>query len=316
MEGVYSFKPGEWIMVEDDFARVESVFAMHCEAYDIDDEDDVKEGDYEWTVVSYHSFCNIRGRVNSSKAQIKYVDFCDWIRPLTGEERNLLERIKAKKAKAFEAWDAKCKAAKDYVQIYVGTDKGYGEVALSKFRKAARTLPERFTFADVQAKLASVPEIKANTASTVECSEDYIYFELCYFPKEQKGGHLSFYKIREFGSRIDMSTFINFEMVFISLYQLVRLCGVENNSEELNVLADRLKKAALALSNEDAKSDALAKDFFKKAPRIFYTFDTAYSTMAAFLERNSKELGAGDLVELVKNRDEKIVELYHRVLGI
>ena len=180
---------------------------MHYEAFDINADEDVEVGDYDQTVISYHSFCNVRGKVNSSKAQIKYLDFCDWIKPLTKEQTVILERIKEKKAKAFSEWKAKCKDAKDYVAIYVEVKKGYADAVLPKFRKAAKNLPKRFTFTDVQKILRSIPEIKADTASTESLNEDYIYFELCYILKEQSGSHLSFYRIREFASSTDMSTF-------------------------------------------------------------------------------------------------------------
>lgn len=310
----YPFKPGDWIMVEDDFARVESIFPMYYESFDIDPDDEI--GDYEQTVISYHSFCNVRGKVNSSKAQIKYLDFCDWIKPLTDEQKVALEQIKSKKAKAFADWEAKCKDAKDYVAIYVSVKKGYAAAVLPKFRKATKSLPERFTFSDVLTILHSIPEIDADSASTESLSEDYIYFELCYILKEQGDTHLSFYRIREFASYMDMSTFINFEGVFVSLYQLVRLYSQEKYSERMNSFANKLKEAASALFNHDFKSSPLAKDFYKNAPKIFYTFDSAYSTMSDFLVRIAKDFDVEDFADLVKSRNENIMKLYHQILGI
>lgn len=323
MTDTYSFKPGDWIMVEDEFAKVESIFPMYYEPFDIDyeedddeDKDDVKVGDYNQTVISYHTFCTLQGRVCSSKAQVKYLNFCDWIKPMTAEQAVLLEQIKTKKAKAFAAWEAKCKDAKEYIIIYVNTKKGYADAALSKFRKAAKALPERFAFSDVQTILRSIPELKADTANT-ECGDkDYIRFELCYMPKEQKGKHLTFYKIREFDSFGDFSVFINFELVLVSLYHLVRLYGQETGSEKLSILAERLKEAGKALFEQKFRQDPLAKDFYKHAPKILYTFDTAYATMQAFLERHSEEWDIDDLVKLIENKDEKIVSLYHKILGI
>ena len=64
------------------------------------------------------------------------------------------------------------------------------------------------------------------------------------------------------------------------------------------------------------KNDQIAKDFFKHAPKIFYTFDTAYATMDTFLELHAKEWGVEDLAELVKNRDENILKTYHKILGV
>ena len=316
MTGTYPYKPGDWIMDEGDFAKVESVFTLYYEPFDIDEEDDAQVGDYKHTVISYHTFCTPRGRVLSSKVQTTYLDVCDWIEPLTPEQEVLLEQIKQKKAKAFDAWEAKCKEAKEYVEIYVNTEKGQAETALSKFRKATKALPERFTFSDVQAILRSIPEIKADTAST-ECGDkDYISFELCYILKEQKEKHLAFYKIRNFDSFGELSVFINYEMVFVSLIHLLRLYGEENHDEKMELLADKLKQTFKALFNRDFKSDPLAKDFFKHAPKIFYTFDTAYSTMEAFLDRNAKNLGVEDFAGLVKNKDENILRIYHQVLGI
>lgn len=112
MTETYPFKPGDWVMAENDFARVESIFPMHYEAFDINADEDVEVGDYDQTVISYHSFCNVRGKVNSSKAQIKYLDFCDWIKPLTKEQTVILERIKEKKAKAFSEWKPNAKTQK------------------------------------------------------------------------------------------------------------------------------------------------------------------------------------------------------------
>ena len=258
----------------------------------------------------------IQQTLNSSKAQIKYLDFCDWIKPLTEEQATALLQIKSKKKKAFADWEAKCKDAKDYVTIYVEVKKGYADMVLSKFRKATKDLPERFTFADVQKILRSIPEIEANTASTNAPNEDYIYFELCYILKEQGGTHLSFYRIREFTSYMDISKFINFEGVFVSLYQLVKLYSEENHSEKMNEFADKLKEAASALFNQDFKRSSLAKDFFSYAPKIFYTFDSAYSTMSDFLMRIAEEFEVEDFAVMVKSRNEKIMKLYHIVLGI
>lgn len=316
MVETHSFKPGDWIMVEDDYARVESIFPMYYEVFDIDGDDEVEIGDYEQTVISYHSFCNVRGKVNSSKVQIKYLDFCDWIKPLTHEQAIALSQIKSKKKKAFAEWEARCKDAKDYVTIYVEVKKGQADRILSKFRKATKNLPERFTFADVLKILRSLPEIDADSASTNAPNEDYIYFELCYILKEQGGTHLSFYRIREFASYMDISTFINFESVFVSLYHLARLYGEENHSERMNKFADKLKEAASALFNQDFQRSSLAEDFYRNAPKIFYTFDSAYSTMADFLMRFAKEFDVEDFAEMVKSRNEMIMKLYHRVLGI
>lgn len=316
MTGTYSFKPGDWIMVEDEFAVVESIFPTYYEPFEISEEDDVKIGDYHQTVISYHVFCNVRGRVCSSKAQIKYLDFCDWIKPLTAEQTALLEQIKSKKAEAFAKWKAKCRDAKDYITIYVDTEKEQAPTALSKFRKAAKALPERFTFSDVQKILSSIPEIKEGTANTADNDQDCISFELCYMLKEQKAEHLSFYRIREFTCIEDFSSCTSFEFVFIAMYHLVRLYNQEVESEKLDALAERLKSASYALSHGELKKDSLAKDFFKHAPKILYRFDTAYSTMEAFFDRNSKELGVEDFTELVKKRDERIVEMFHQILGV
>lgn len=316
MTKTYPFKPGDWIMAEDEFAKVESIFATYYEPYDIEEADDAKVGSYNQTVISYQTFCTIRGRVCSSKAQMKYLDFCDWIKPLTAEQAALLEQIKSKKAKAFAEWEAKCKDAKWYVPLYVAVKKGQADTALSKFRKAAKALPERFAFSDVQARLRSIPEIEADSASAYDQYKDYIYFELCYTLKEQKGKHLTFCKIRAFEKSMDLSVFINYELVFVSLYHLVRLHGEETGSEKLALLAKRLKEAGKALFNQEYKNDQIAKDFFKHAPKIFYTFDTAYATMEAFLERHAKEWGVEDLAELVKNRDEDILKTYHKILGV
>lgn len=115
---------------------------------------------------------------------------------------------------------------------------------------------------------------------------------------------------------MDLSVFINYELVFVSLYHLVCLHSEETGSEKLALLAKRLKEAGKALFNQEYKNDQIAKDFFKHAPKIFYTFDTAYTTMEAFLERHAKEWGVEDLAELVKNRDEDILKTYHKILGV
>lgn len=311
-----TFKPGDWIMAEDEFAKVESIFPMYYEAFDADEDLGIKAGDYSNTVISYHTFCTLRGRVLSSKAQTKYLDFCDWIKPMTAEQAALLEKIREKKAEAFAAWEAKCKEAKEYVTIYVSTKKGHADAALSKFRKAVKTLPKKFAFSDVQTLLRSIPEIKADSANTACGDKDYISFELCYILKEQHGKHLTFYKIREMDCTASYSTFINFELVFVSLIHLIRVYGEETGSEKLRLLAEKLRLTFKALFNQDFKSDPLAKDFNKHAPKVLYTFDTAYSTMEAFLERHSKELDIEDFVESVKSRDENILRIYHQVLGV
>lgn len=310
-----TFKPGDWIMAEDEFAKIENIFPMYYEAFDADEDLGIKAGGYSKTVISYHTFCTLRGRVLSSKVQTKYLDFCDWIKPMTAEQAALLEKIKSKKAEAFAAWEAKCKEAKDYVTIYVSAKKGHADAALSKFRKAVKTLPERFAFSDVQTLLRSIPDVKADSANTASGGKDYVSFELCYILKEQHGKHLTFYKIREMDCTASYSTFINFELVFVSIIHLIRLYGEETSSEKLRLLAEKLRLTFKALFNQDFKSDSLAKDFHKHAPKVLYTFDTAYSTMEAFLERHSKELDIEDFVELVKNRDENILRIYHQVLG-
>ncbi len=312
----YPFKPGDWIMDEGDFAKVESVFTLYYEPFDIAGEDDAKAGDYKYTVISYHTFCTPRGRVLSSKAQTTYLDVCDWIEPLTPEQETLLEQIKLKKAEALAAWEAKCKEAKECVEIFVNTKKGEAATALSKFRKAAKVLPERFTFSDVQAILRTIPEIKADTASTDCNNKEYINFELCYILKEQNGRCLSFDKIRNFDCFEDLPAYINYEMVYVSLYHLARLYGEETGSEKLRLLTERLAKAGKAMFDPMNRDDELAKDYFRHAPKIFYTFDKAYATIEAFLDRNSKELGVEDFAELVKNKDENILRIYHKVLGI
>lgn len=121
----------------------------------------------------------------------------------------MLEQIKSKKAKALAAWEAKCKEAKEYVDIFVDTKKGEAATALSKFRKAAKALPERFAFSDMQTILLSIPEIKADTASTVCNDKEYIYFELCYILKEQGGKCLLFNKIRNIDCFENLSVYIN-----------------------------------------------------------------------------------------------------------
>ncbi len=316
MTETYSFKPGDWIMEEGYFAKVESVFDLYYEPFDIAEDDDAKVGDYKHTVISYHTFCTPYGRVCSSKVQTTYLDVCDWLEPMTPEQEALLQQIKLKKEKALAVWEAKCKEAKDYVEIFVNTKKEQAVTALSKFRKAAKTLPERFTFSDVQAILRSIPEIKANTAS-IDCNDkEYISFELCYILKEQNGKCLSFNKIRNFDCFENLLAFINYEIVFVSLYHLVRLYGEETNSEKLRLLKERLNKAGKALFDPKNMDDQLAKDYFKHAPKIFYTFDKAYATIEAFLDRNSKTLGIEDFAELVKNKDENIVRLYHTILGV
>lgn len=309
------FKPGDWIMVEDEFAVVESIFPVYYEPFD-STEKGVKIGDYKHTIISYHTFCNQNGRVLSSKAQMKYLDYCEWIKPLTENQHALLERIKAKKTSAFAKWEEKCKDANDYLSIYVNVESGQATTALSKIRKISKHLPDRFTFSDLQAILYSIPEIKANTASNSDSdAKDYISFELCYILKEQNGKCLSFYKIRNFDCTEDFSSFINFEWVFISLYQLVVLYNKEHNSKELTTLAEKLKKTFFALVNHDFKDNPLAKDFYKKAPKVNYTPEQAYSTIVDFLSRNADTLCAKDFIEAVKKRDEIITNLYSRVLG-
>ena len=219
----YPFKPGDWIMDEGDFAKVESVFTLYYEPFDIAEEDDAQVGDYKYTVISYHTFCTPRGRVLSSKAQTTYLDVCDWIEPLTPEQETSLEQIKLKKAEALAAWEAKCKEAKECVEIFVNTKKGEAATALY---------------------------------------------------------------------------------------------GEETNSEKLRLLTERLAKAGKAMFDPMNRDDKLAKDYFKHAPKIFYTFDKAYATIEAFLDRNKKELGVEDFTELVKNKDENILRIYHKVLGI
>lgn len=316
MAETYPFKAGDWIMDEGCFAKVESVFTLYYEPFDIAEDDDAQVGDYKYTVISYHTFCTLRGRVCSSKVQTTYLDVCDWIEPMTPEQEALLEQIKLKKAEALTAWETKCKEAKEYVEIFVNTKKEQAATALSKFRKATKALPERFTFSDVQAILRSIPEIKADTASTDCNDKEYINFELCYILKEQNGRCLSFYKIRNFDCFEDLPVYINYEMVFVSLYHLARLYGEETGSEKLRLLTERLAKAGKAMFDPMNRDDQLAKDYFKHAPKIFYTFDKAYATIEAFLDRNSKDLDVEEFTKLIKNKDENIVRLYHKVLGV
>lgn len=306
------FKPGDWIMVEDEFAIVESVFPTYYEPFDATDEDE-KIGDYKHTVISYHTFCNLNGRVLSSTAQIKNLDFCKWIKPLTENERTLLESIKARKPSAFAKWEEKCKDAKDYISIDVNAERGQAPKALSKLRKATKQLPDRFTYSDLKTILDSIPELKMNTAANSENSaKDHVSFELCYILKEQEGKCLSFYKIRNFDCTQDLSTVMNFEFVFISMYQLVVLYNKERKSEELAALATKLKKAFFALVKKDFENTPLAKDFYKHCPKVIYTPEVAYSVISDFLSRNADALCAKDFIEAVRRRDAEILNLYCR----
>lgn len=312
MIDTYIFKPGDWVMVEDEFAVVESIFPVYYESFDETDES-IKVGDYKHTIISYHTFCNLNGRVLSSKAQMKYLDFCKWIKPMTEDQRSLLENIKAKKAIAFTKWEGKCKETTDYISIDIKTQKGHASKALSKFRKSTRQLPDRFTYSDLQTILNLIPEIEANSVADSESSDkDYISFELCYILKEQKGKCLSFYKIRNFDCTEDLSSVMNFEFLFISMYQLVVLYNKEKNLEELTALATKLKKTFFALTNRDFENDPLAKDFYKHSPRTVYTPEEAYSAIADFLTRNADALCAKDFIESVRKRDKEIINLYYR----
>lgn len=306
-----TFKPGQWIMVEDEFAVVESIFPVYYESFDETDED-TKVGDYKHTIISYHTFCNLNGRVLSSKAQMKYLDFCEWIKPMTEDQRALLESIKAKKAIAFTKWEGKCKDATDYISIEVEIPKGQASKVLSKLRKATKQLPDRFSYSDLQTIMDSIPEIKANSVADNDSVKDDISFELCYILKEQKGKCLSFYKIRNFDCTEDLSSVMNYELLFISMYQLVVLYNKEKNSEELTALAEKLKKTLFSLFNLDFENDPLAKDFYKHSPKTVYTPEEAYSTIADFLTRNADALCAKDFIESVRKRDKEIVNLYCR----
>lgn len=300
-------------MAEDKFAIVESIFPTYYEPYEISEDDDIKVGEYNQTLITYRNFCNLKGRVCSPKAHTKSLDFCNWIKPLTKDQTALLEQIKAEKAKEYAEWKAKYKDASEYVTIYVDTEKGNAEIACSLFRKATKALPERFTYTDIQTILSSRPGVKADTANIEDRSKDSINFDLCYMPKEQRGKHLSFYRIKNY--EWTFSTFINYLMVFASIYHLVRLYGEETGSEKLKQLAPKLKETFGVLAGYKKGDDSLAKDFEKRVRKVFYSFNTAYATMEAFLNRHSKELDIEDLVKLVKNKDENIIKLYHYILG-
>lgn len=308
------FRPGDWVMVEDEFAVIDSVFDAYFESFDAL-EDDVKVGDYKHTIIAYHTFCNLQGHVLSSKPKINYLDSCEWIKPLTEDQQALLNGIKAKKPVAFAKWEAKCKDAIDYISIDIPTEKGQARKALLKLRKAIKQLPDRFTYSDLQRMLDSIPEFDTeSTADSESDAKDYISFELCYILKEQKGKFLFFYKIRNFDCTEDLSSFMNFEGVFVSLYQLVVLYNKEQNSEELTALAAKLKKTFFALVNHEFNANPLAKDFYEKAPKANYSPEMAYSTIADFLTRNADALGAKDFIESVSKRDKEIMNLYYREL--
>lgn len=109
---------------------------------------------------------------------------------------------------------------------------------------------------------------------------------------------------------------MNFEGVFISLYQLVVLYNKERNSEELTALAAKLKKTFFALVNREFKDNPLAKDFHKNAPKVNYSAELAYSTITDFLTRNADVLGAKDFIESARERDTEILNLYGRLLDV
>lgn len=310
MRRAYPFTPGDWIIAEDEFAIVESIVPTYFEPYDPEMQEDTKVGAYKETIITYHTFCTLQGRVCSSKPQIKVLDFCNWIKPLSTADAALLEQIKSKKPKAWSTWMAKCKDATDSITIYVKVEKGTARKALTQFRKLTKSLPESFHFSALQPILSIIPVVKAETASTEESEGDQILFELCYRPKDQHGKSLSFYKIKGLDYTEDLTSFVNFEGVFLSMYQPVRLYSKDHESEELTQLAERLKAAFLALANADYEKDALAKDFFKKAPKLCYSPEEAYSTIQDFLSRHSEELGAEDFIERVKNRDQEILSMY------
>lgn len=312
----YNFSSGDWIKVEDEFAIVECVVPMYLEPYDVHKEDKVSIGEYKYTAIAYHTFCTLQGKVCSSKAQVKYLDFCNWIKPVTQVELSMIEEIKSKKAKAFGTWKSKWKDANEYFTIYVQTEKGKASDALSKFRKACKALSDRFTFSDLYIIMDAIPEIKAETASTGDVGGDYISFEVCYTLKEQKGNQLSFYKIREFDCAEDLSSFLNFEGVFISLYKLLSLYNQKHHSPKLDSVLPLLKEEFHGLFDQDFTSHPFARDFFKKAPKVNYTYDLAYSTLQSFITRNAKELDIEEFARLFCDHDDEIERLYQEVLGM
>ena len=308
------FKSGEWIMADDEFALVECVVPIYYEQYDANKNEDEQVGDYKHTLISYHTFCTSTGKICSSAVQIKILDFCSWIRRLTLEESALLEKILERKAEAYDKWGSKCKEAVEYTILYADVESGKSKGALTKLRKAIKSLPEKFTFEMLLSVIKTIPEI--TSISTDDITDEYISFKLSYKLKEQKGKELMFCKIggfeREFPE--DFSQIISFEGVFILLYQITVLYNNEHPSVELQKLIATLKETGLALYNHDFKNSPLAKDFHRKAPKVLYSPELAYSTISDFLCRNSESLGIEFYAELVKKRDEEIVRIFNKLV--
>lgn len=308
------FKPGEWIIADDEFAHIECVVPIYYEQYDAETNENEHVGNYKHTLISYHTFCTTAGKICSSVVQTKFLDFCDWLRPLTSEESEMLNKYIDRKAKAYDKWCSKCKESVETVTLYADIEKGKSKTTLSKLRKVVKTLPETFTFKELLSVITTIPEI--NAVSTENSTDEYISFNLSYKLKEQKSKELTFCKIGSFEREYpeDLSLMLTFESVFIALYQLTVLYGKEHPSEELQNLVTILKEAAMALFNQDFKNNPLAKDYYRNAPKVMYTPDLAYSTITDFLSRNAKSMGVEFYADLLKNKNEDIVRIFNELL--
>lgn len=301
-------------MADDEFALVESVVPIYYEQYDAEISGDEQVGDYKHTLISYHTFCTSTGKICSSVVQIKVLDFCNWLRPLTSEESVLLEKMIENKPKAYDKWVSKCKEAVEIITLYADVETGKQKTILTQLRKSVKTLPEKFTYERLLSAIAHIPEI--TDFSTENSTEDYISFTLSYKPKEQNRHELMFCKIGSFecDTSEDLSQMITFEGVFILLYRLTVLYNKEHPSVELQKLEGILKETSYALFNLDFEHCPLAKDFYRKAPKVLYSPDLAYSTITDFLHRNSASLGIETYARLFKNQDEEIVRIFNRLL--
>lgn len=314
MEIINKFKPGEWIMADDEFALVECVVPIYYEQYDAEISEDEQVGNYKHTLISYHTFCTTTGKVCSSVVQTKVLDFCNWLRPLNSEESVLLAKLIERKAKAYDKWSLKCKEPVETITLYADVESGKSKKTLTLLRKAIKTLSDTFSFKELLSLITSIPEITA--VSTDSNTDEYISFNLSYKLKDQKSKELTFSKIgsleREYPE--DLSQMLIFDSVYIIMYQLTLLYSKEHPSEQLQSLAATLKEIGLAVFNHDFKNCPLAKDYYKKAPKVIYTPDLAYSTITDFLCRNSKSLGIESYAELFKNKDEDIIRIFNKLL--
>ena len=274
MKAENKFVAKDWITAEDEFAQVVNIVEQYYEPFDKEtDEEGCKMGDHKQTLIAYRPFCTHKGRILHGKTRIVYLESCNWIHPLTPADKELLEDILKQKPTQFARWLSQQKPAEDYITIYVKTEEGKAQASMRALRKVAKNLPDRFTFSVLATCMQDTLSLDISVISNCRPDGSYFEFTLLYRLEEQQGKETLFFKIGKWDytepkkDEDTLASIFTFEMVFISMAQLVNRYRQKHPSPNLDALMDALHDTWKALYHHDWEKSPLAKDFFDHAPK-------------------------------------------------